>query len=120
MVLFSLNWTASILWQYLVPWYIGALDIPPEKVGHHMGAQRGFLAAGEALSFGADAAGIPYVAFAGAILACYAAGIVVLVYTGACHIPDTNPSIVIDSEQPAEQGAGMEDKTATTDIRDTL
>lgn len=108
MVLFSLNWTASILWQYLVPWYIGALDIPPGQVGHYMGAQRGFLAAGEAISFGVDAAGIPYVAFASVIFACYAAGIAALAYMGACHIGDVKSSIVADDEQPSERGTGSD------------
>ncbi|KAM0818433.1 hypothetical protein AB5N19_04244 [Seiridium cardinale] len=86
MVLFVMNSTASILWQYLVPWFIGNLDIPEEKISHYMGVQRGFLAAGEAICFGVDAAKIPYVAFAGAIFAFYAVGIAALAYMGSCHL----------------------------------
>jgi hypothetical protein len=86
MVLFVLNWTASILWQYIVPWFIGSLDIPQDTLSHYMGVQRGFLAAGEAICFGADAARISYVAFAGAIFAFYAVGIGALAYMGACHL----------------------------------
>lgn len=88
MVLFVLNWTASILWQYLVPWFIGALGLPSEKLSHYMGVQRGFLAAGEAICFGADAARIPYVAFSGAIFGFYAAAIGALAYMCTFHVAE--------------------------------
>lgn len=88
MVLFVLNWTASVLWQYLVPWFIGALGLPPEKLSHYMGVQRGFLAAGEAICFGVDAAGIPYIAFSGLIFGFYAAAIGALAYMGAFHLAE--------------------------------
>ncbi|KAI3395007.1 hypothetical protein diail_1896 [Diaporthe ilicicola] len=88
MVLFVLNWTASVLWQYLVPWFIGALDLPPEKLSYYMGVQRGFLAAGEAICFGVDAARIPYVAFSGAIFGFYAAGIGALAYMCVFHVAE--------------------------------
>lgn len=39
MVLFVLNWTFSILWQYIVPWFIGALISSPAKLSHYMGVQ---------------------------------------------------------------------------------
>lgn len=86
MVLFVLNWTASVLWQYLVPWFIGALGLPPEKLGHYMGVQRGVLAAGEAICFGVDAARISYVAFSGAIFGFYVAGIGALAYMCTFHV----------------------------------
>ncbi|KAH6658540.1 hypothetical protein BKA67DRAFT_533691 [Truncatella angustata] len=86
MVLFVMNWTASIMWQYLVPWFIGNLDIPRGTIGHYMGVQRGFLAAGEAICFGVDAAKISYAAFSGAIFAFYFVGGAVLAYIGACHL----------------------------------
>lgn len=88
MVLFVLNWTASVLWQYLVPWFIGALDLPSEKLSHYMGVQRGFLAAGEAICFGADAARIPYGAFSGAIFGFYAAAIGALAYMCTFHVAE--------------------------------
>lgn len=86
MALFVLNWTASGLWQYLVPWFIGALGLPPEKLGYYMGVQRGFLAAGEAICFGLDAARISYVAFSSAIFGFYATGISALAYVYTFHI----------------------------------
>lgn len=86
MILFVLNWSASILWQYIVPWFIGSMDVPPESISHYMGVQRGFLAAGEAICFGVDAVGVSYVAFASAIFAFYALGIVALIYMGAYHL----------------------------------
>jgi hypothetical protein len=93
MVLFVLNWTASVLWQYLVPWFIGALGLPPEKLSHYMGVQRGFLAAGEAICFGVDAARIPYVAFSGAVFAFYVAGIGVLAYMCLFHMAEPRLSL---------------------------
>ena len=89
-VLFVLNWTASVLWQYLVPWFVGALTNAPARLSHYMGVQRGFLAAGEAICFGADAAGIPYPAFAGAILALYVAGMAALACLAVYHVTETN------------------------------
>ncbi|KAI4596843.1 hypothetical protein KJ359_005187 [Pestalotiopsis sp. 9143b] len=89
MVMFVLNWTASILWQYIVPWFIGNLDIPQDKIGHYMGVQRGFLAAGEAICFGVDAAKISFVAFASAIFAFYVVGITVLAYIGGSKLVES-------------------------------
>ncbi|KAI1848639.1 hypothetical protein JX266_005498 [Neoarthrinium moseri] len=100
MVLFTLNWTASILWQYIVPWFIGALDIPPGKLSHYMGVQRGFLAAGEAICFGVDAARISYVVFSGAIFAFYAAGIAVLFYIGAYELKEIDSHGLIATRRP--------------------
>ncbi|KAH8664353.1 hypothetical protein BX600DRAFT_550406 [Xylariales sp. PMI_506] len=108
LILFVLNWTASILWQYIVPWFIGALSVPPEQLSHYMGIQRGFLAAGEALCFGADSAKIPYMAFAIVIFALYAVGIIILAYLGAYHV----------TEPEAEKGSGeesVEEAQITTD-----
>ena len=89
-VLFILNWTASVLWQYLVPWFVGSLTNSPARLSHYVGVQRGFLAAGEAICFGLDAAGIPYSAFAGGIFALYVTGIIALAYLAVCHITETN------------------------------
>lgn len=107
MVLFVLNWTASVLWQYLVPWFIGALGLPPEKLSHYMGVQRGFLAAGEAIYFGADAARIPYVAFSGAVFGFYAAGIGVLAYFCLFHMTEPRLSM----EDVRREGSFDDDKT---------
>ncbi|KAF7539178.1 hypothetical protein G7054_g2360 [Neopestalotiopsis clavispora] len=111
MVLFVLNWTASILWQYIVPWFIGNLDIPQDKISHYMGVQRGFLAAGEAICFGVDAAKISYVAFAGAIFAFYAVGIAVLAYMGASQLIESSP-------RPADSEAGEGSEIGTDHARE--
>ena len=78
-----------MLWQYLVPYFIGALTNSPVKLSHYMGVWRGVLAAGEAICFGLDALQIPYVKFAGAILASYVFGILALYYIGICRIKET-------------------------------
>ncbi|ETS86101.1 hypothetical protein PFICI_04126 [Pestalotiopsis fici W106-1] len=105
MVLFVLNWTASVLWQYIVPWFIGNLDIPQDKISHYMGVQRGFLAAGEAICFGVDAAKISYVAFASAIFALYAVGIAVLVYMGASQLVESSSrQLDVEAREGSEVG----------------
>ncbi|ORY64795.1 uncharacterized protein BCR38DRAFT_431019 [Pseudomassariella vexata] len=93
MVLFVLNWTFSILWQYLVPWLIGALTMSPDKLSHYMGAQRGFLAAGEAVCFGVDSIKIPYVTFASAIFDFYLVGIFALAYLCIYYVTEKNDSL---------------------------
>ncbi|KAH6873595.1 hypothetical protein B0T10DRAFT_466126 [Thelonectria olida] len=90
MVLFVRTWTASILWQYIVPWFIGALTNSPARLSHYMGVQRGFFAAGEAICIGIDSIKISYVVFASAIFGFYAAGVAVLACLGAYHIIETN------------------------------
>jgi hypothetical protein len=90
MVLFTLNWTFSILWQYIVPWFVGALTNSPSTLGYYMGVQRGFLAAGEAICFGVDSVKIPYVLFASVICGFYALGIAVLAYLAIYHITETS------------------------------
>lgn len=53
------------------------------------GVYRSFLAAGEAICFGVDSIGVPYIKEAGAIFAFYATGVIVFVYLAAYHITDT-------------------------------
>lgn len=55
-----------------------------------MGIQRGFLAAGEAICFGVDSIGIPYVVFASVIFGLYAIGIAGLSFLGFYYITETN------------------------------
>ncbi|KAI1841581.1 hypothetical protein JX266_012234 [Neoarthrinium moseri] len=85
---FVMNWTASVLWQYLVPWYIGSLSLTSDRLSHYIGVQRGFLAAGEAICFGIDAAGLNYLAFAGVIFAFYAIRVAILAFFAIFYIQD--------------------------------
>ncbi|KAE8337779.1 hypothetical protein BDV24DRAFT_154057 [Aspergillus arachidicola] len=89
LVLFILNWTASTLWQYLCLYILGALTNDPYTSSHYGGGFRSVLAAGEALFFGIDSLGIPFVREAGAIFALYAVGTFIFAYVVVYGIEDT-------------------------------
>ena len=103
----------------MVPWSIGALTNSPVKLTHYMGVWRGVLAAGEALCFGLDAAKIPYVEFAGAILTCYSVGIVVLYWLSLRHVEQTCyfldgeegaviPNYIVEEKKEWSHAAGLQ------------
>ncbi|KUJ07076.1 uncharacterized protein LY89DRAFT_601886 [Mollisia scopiformis] len=92
--LFMLNWIASSLWQYLILYYLGCFTNSPRKAANYaasipLGVFRGFLGAGEAICFGLDSIGIPYIKEAGGIFAFYTTGVLIFLYMAAFHIEET-------------------------------
>ncbi|EXJ80501.1 hypothetical protein A1O1_08646 [Capronia coronata CBS 617.96] len=87
--LFMLTWVASNLWQYIMMYFLGAITNDPVRLAHYAGIYRGFLAAGEALLFGLDSIGIPYIKEAGGIFAFYGSGCLICFWLGWYHIEDT-------------------------------
>lgn len=47
------------------------------------------MAAGEAIDFGVDSMGVPFIKEAGVLFAFYAAGIIAMAYLAVFHIPET-------------------------------
>ncbi|KAI0025941.1 hypothetical protein F4780DRAFT_789418 [Xylariomycetidae sp. FL0641] len=89
-VLFVLTWVSCSLWMYVVMYFIGAITNSPQALTHYNGVFRGFLGAGEAIAFGVDSIGVPFVKEAGVIFAFYLWGICMFYYLGWYHITETN------------------------------
>lgn len=88
-VLFMLNWVSSQLMQYVVMWYLGCFTNNPRNAANNAGVFRGFMAAGEAVTFGIDSAGTKYVIEASSIFAFYVAGMIAMLYLALYEIDDT-------------------------------
>jgi hypothetical protein len=88
-VLFMLNWVSSQLMQYVVMWYLGCFTNNPRNAANNAGVFRGFMAAGEAITFGIDSAGTKYVIEASTILAFYVVGMLAMLYLALYEIDDT-------------------------------
>ncbi|KIW38893.1 uncharacterized protein PV06_08718 [Exophiala oligosperma] len=126
-VLFVLTWVSSVLFQYITLYFLSALTNSPRKSAVYAGVYRSFLAAGEAICFGVDSIGVPYIKEAGVIFTFYATGILVFVYLAAYHIKETEyfvgeegvviPQHVIE-ENPDKAAAADIDMTFTKAERD--
>lgn len=88
-ILFMLNWVSSALWQYIILYFLGCFTNNPRVAANNAGVFRGFLAAGEAVAFGVDSRGTPYIIEAGIILAFYALGVLFLGYLALFEIEES-------------------------------
>jgi len=84
-ILFMISWNSSGLVLNLVTWYLGAMSNDPVVCAHYSGLCRAFLGVGQGMVFGIDAAGVPFMNEAGAMLALMASSILgMLVFAWKC------------------------------------
>ncbi|EXJ75640.1 uncharacterized protein A1O5_00147 [Cladophialophora psammophila CBS 110553] len=88
-ILFVMTWVSSVLFQYIILYFLSAMTNSPRKSAVYAGVYRSFLAAGEAICFGLDSIAVPYIKEAGTIFAFYATGVIVFIYLAAFHITET-------------------------------
>lgn len=110
LILFAMTWVSSVLFQYITLYFLSALTNSPRKaavyaVSHFpvplhfpqpsradnslQGVYRSFLAAEEAICFGVDSLGMPYIKEAGTIFAFYAAGVLGFLYLAVFEVTET-------------------------------
>ncbi|KAH8701808.1 hypothetical protein BGW36DRAFT_289358 [Talaromyces proteolyticus] len=87
--LFVLNWVSSVLWPYLILYFLGCLTNSPRKSANYAGIFRAMQGAGEAICFGVDSIEVPYIKEAGVLLAFYTAGVIIFGYLAVFHISET-------------------------------
>ncbi|KIY03906.1 uncharacterized protein Z520_00598 [Fonsecaea multimorphosa CBS 102226] len=88
-VLFMLNWVACSLFQYMILYFLGCFTNNPRVAANNAGVFRGFMAAGEAIDFGVDSMGVPFLKESGALFAFYTAGVIAMGYLALFHIDET-------------------------------
>ncbi|KAJ5812677.1 hypothetical protein N7474_008978 [Penicillium riverlandense] len=116
--LFILNWVASVLWPYIILYFLGCLTNSPRKSANYVGVFRAAQGAGEAICFGVDSLGVPYIKEAAVLLAFYATGVIVFAYLAVFHIRETEyfvgedgvvvPKQVLEGHSRDKQKAGEE------------
>ncbi|KIW90758.1 uncharacterized protein Z519_08541 [Cladophialophora bantiana CBS 173.52] len=88
-VLFMLNWVSCSLFQYMILYFLGCFTNNPRVAANNAGVFRGFMAAGEAIDFGVDSMGVPFLKESGALFAFYTAGVIAMGYLALFHIDET-------------------------------
>lgn len=118
--LFTLTWVASILFQYIILYFLSCMTNSPRKAANYAGVYRSFLAAGEAVVFGIDSAGVSFLNMAAVLFAFYTAGVLIFLYLALFHITETQyftgeddvviPQHVLEAHEVAGQGLDEETK----------
>ncbi|CAK7209946.1 hypothetical protein SBRCBS47491_000617 [Sporothrix bragantina] len=120
--LFTLTWVSSILFQYLILYFLSCMTNSPRTSANYAGVYRSVLAAGEAIVFGIDSAGVAFLDMAAILFAFYTAGVLIFLYLAVFHITETQyfageadvviPQHVLEAHEVAGQGedGGVEGK----------
>ncbi|CAK7199566.1 hypothetical protein SEUCBS139899_002247 [Sporothrix eucalyptigena] len=119
--LFTLTWVSSILFQYIILYFLSCMTNSPRTSANYAGVYRSFLAAGEAIIFGIDSAGVSFLSMAAILFAFYTAGVLIFLYLALFHITETQyfageddvviPQHVLEAHEVAGQGVDEEEKT---------
>ncbi|EXJ91481.1 hypothetical protein A1O3_00029 [Capronia epimyces CBS 606.96] len=88
-VLFCLNWVSCALFQCLILYFLSSMTNSPRTASNYAGAFRTFMAGGEAICFGVDSIGVPFIKEAGVLFAFYFSGLLIFTYFAAYHITPT-------------------------------
>ncbi|KIV96495.1 hypothetical protein PV10_00357 [Exophiala mesophila] len=88
-ILFVMNFVSGCLWTNLIYYFLGTLSNDPRKAANYTGVFRAILGAGEAVNFGVDSIGVPYIKEAGTILAFFVVGAAGLLYLALFEVKET-------------------------------
>ncbi|ERS98593.1 hypothetical protein HMPREF1624_05379 [Sporothrix schenckii ATCC 58251] len=123
--LFTLTWVSSVLFQYIILYFLSCMTNSPRKAANYAGVYRSFLAAGEAVVFGIDSAGVSFLNMAAVLFAFYTAGVFVFLYLALFHVTETQyftgeddvviPQHVLEAHEVTGQGMDEEDAKGPAD-----